>query len=85
LERGFWGEAVRRRALAASGTTSYYVFMSFAEIIEEVPKLSAHERRELFLQVLSLEPENEDLAVCDHIAAEGFAILEAMEAELKPL
>ncbi len=28
------------------------------------------------LQVLSLEPEVDELAVCDHVAMEGFALLE---------
>jgi hypothetical protein len=56
--------------------------MSFAQILEELPKLSAPERREIFLQVLSLEPEVDDLAVCDHVAMEGFALLEEMETNL---
>ena len=56
--------------------------MSFAQILEELPKLSAPERREIFLQVLSLEPEVDDLAVCDHVAMRGFALLEEMETNL---
>lgn len=55
--------------------------MSFAEILEEIPKLSNSERREICLQVLSLEAESNDLAICDHVASEGFALLEEMEAE----
>lgn len=59
--------------------------MSFAQILEEIPKLSAPERREIFLQVLSLEPEVDDLAACDHVAMEGFALLEEMElADRRP-
>ena len=58
--------------------------MSFSEILEEIPKLSATERREIFLQVLSLEPEEEDLAVCDHSASEGFAMLDLLEAKQIP-
>ena len=54
--------------------------MSFAQILEELPKLTAAERREIFLQVLSLEPETDDLAICDHVAMEGFAMLEEMES-----
>jgi hypothetical protein len=54
--------------------------MSFAQILEELPKLTAPERREIFLQVLSLEREIDDLAVCDHVAMEGFAMLEEMES-----
>ena len=59
--------------------------MSFAQILEKLPKLSAPERREIFLQVLSLEPEVDDLAVCDHVAMEGFALHEENEsADSKP-
>ena len=54
--------------------------MSFIEILDEIFKLSLGEPRELFLQVLSLEPEEEDLSICDHIASEGFSILDEMEA-----
>ena len=54
--------------------------MSFSEILEEIPKLSLAERREISLQVLSLEPEDEDLAICDHTASEGFAMLDLLEA-----
>lgn len=54
--------------------------MSFAQILEEIPRLTAPERREIFLQVLSLEPEADDLAVCDHVAMEGFGLLDEMEA-----
>ncbi len=53
--------------------------MSFAEILEHVPRLTHTERRELFLQVMSLEPESEDIALCDHVAREGFALLDQME------
>jgi hypothetical protein len=55
--------------------------MSFSEILEEIPKLSLIERREIFLQVLSLEPEEEDLAICDHTASAGFAMLDLMESK----
>ena len=54
--------------------------MSFAQILEVLPKLTAPERREIFLQVLSLEPETDDLAICDHVAMEGFAMLVKMES-----
>jgi len=54
--------------------------MSFAQIIEEIPKLTHMERRELFLQVMSLEPAADDIEVCDHVAREGFALLDEMEA-----
>jgi hypothetical protein len=54
--------------------------MSFIEILDEIPKLSLGERRELFLQVLSLEPEEGELSICNHVASESFAILYEMEA-----
>ena len=55
--------------------------MSFAEILEEIPKLTRTERREISLQVLSLEPEFEELSLCDQTASEGFAMLDLMESE----
>jgi riboflavin synthase alpha subunit len=55
--------------------------MSFTEIIEQLPKLSDKERRELCRRVIDLESEQEDMMLCDHIAREGFAMLDRMEAE----
>jgi len=52
--------------------------MSLSEIIEELPSLSHQERRELCRRVLELEPESEDIALCDHVAREGFAMLDRM-------
>jgi hypothetical protein len=54
--------------------------MSLDQIIEVLPKLSHRERRELSLRLLELEGDD-DLAVCDYLAAEGFARLDKMEAE----
>jgi hypothetical protein len=54
--------------------------MSFAEILEEIPKLSSAERREICFKVMSFETEINDLAICDHVASEGFALLEEMES-----
>jgi hypothetical protein len=51
------------------------------EILEELPRLSHEERRELTRQLIALEPEPEDLAMCDAAARSGFAMLEEMEAE----
>ena len=55
--------------------------MSLSEIIEELPSLSHQERRELCRRVLELEAGSEDIALCDHVAREGFAVLDRMEAE----
>lgn len=66
--------------LHSSGQEFRFECMSFAQIIEEIPKLTHLERRELFLQVLSLEPDADDIAVCDHVAREGFSLLDEMEA-----
>jgi hypothetical protein len=55
--------------------------MSMTEILEELPRLSPTERRELSRQLIALEPEAEDLASCDATARAGFAMLEEMEAE----
>jgi hypothetical protein len=55
--------------------------MSLSEIIDELPRLSHQERRELCRRVIDLESEHDDMVLCDHIAREGFAMLERMEAE----
>jgi len=58
--------------------------MSFTQIIEEIPSLTRSQRREVALRLFemeSTEAEAGDLAICEHSAAIGFAMLEAMEAE----
>jgi hypothetical protein len=55
--------------------------MSLSEIIDEFPRLSHQERRELCRRVIDLESEHEDMMLCDHIAREGFAMLDRMEVE----
>ena len=54
--------------------------MSFSEILEELPKLTHQERRELGARLLSFETDD-DLALCDHVAAEGFTVLDQLELE----
>ena len=55
--------------------------MSLSEIIDELPRLSHQERRELCRRVIDLESAREDMMLCDHIAREGFAMLDRMEVE----
>lgn len=58
--------------------------MSFTQIIEEIPLLTRAQRREVALRLLEMEAteaEAEDIALCEHSAAMGFALLDAMEAE----
>ena len=55
--------------------------MSWTQIIEELPKLTHKQRRELCQRILALEAEQEDLAFCDESARQGFALLDAIEAE----
>ena len=55
--------------------------MTSREIMEELPRLSHHERREIVKQILSIEEEAELLADCDRRADERFLMLDAMEAE----
>jgi hypothetical protein len=55
--------------------------MSMTEILEELPRLSPMERRELSRQLIALEAEHDDLALCDASARVGFALLDEMEAE----
>ena len=51
------------------------------EIIEELPKLSHSQRRELCQRIIALEAEQEDLDACNQSAADAFAQLDEMEAE----
>ncbi len=55
--------------------------MSMVEILEELPRLSASERRALSRKLIELEPEHEDNEICDAMAREGFAMLDQMETE----
>ena len=55
--------------------------MSMAEIIEELPKLSHQQRRELCQRIIAMEAQAEDLAACDQSALQGFVLLDQMEAE----
>jgi len=54
--------------------------MSFNEILDELPNLTHQERRELGARLLSFEPDD-DFALCDQVAAEGFAMLDRLELE----
>jgi len=58
--------------------------MSFAQVLEELPALTRPERRELSLRLFEIETteaEADDIAVCEHSASMGFAMLDALEAE----
>ena len=58
--------------------------MSLPQILAELPILTRQERQELAMRLLeidSTEAEREDMAVCEHSAALGFAMLDALEAE----
>jgi hypothetical protein len=54
--------------------------MSFNEILEELANLTHQQRRELGFRLLSFETDD-DLALCDHVAAEGFEMLDQLELE----
>ena len=55
--------------------------MSKAEILQEIPKLSHEERREIMRLIFQMEQEAEVLADCDRLALERFKMLDALEAE----
>ncbi len=55
--------------------------MSLSEIIEELPRLSLRERRALVRTLIDLEPGQEDLKTCDHLADEAIQMLDRMEEE----
>jgi hypothetical protein len=57
--------------------------MSFAEVIQELPRLTRQQRRELALKLLEFDAsgeESDDMAVCELSAAMGFAMLDELEA-----
>lgn len=60
------------------------IFWVDGERSEEIASLTRTQRLEVVLwlsEMKSTEAETEDIVVCEHSAAMGFALLEAMEAE----
>jgi len=58
--------------------------MSFAEVLAEIPALTRQQRRELFLRLIEMDTsvaELEDMAVCEHSAGIGFALMDSMETD----
>jgi hypothetical protein len=58
--------------------------MSIAKIIDELPKLTHHERRELCRKIVEIESHGADIDLCGDAAREGFAMLDQMEAQDAP-
>ena len=54
--------------------------MSLSEILDRLPHLTHEERRLLCRRALAID-EAEEVATLEHTAAEGFALLDRMEAE----
>lgn len=54
--------------------------MSVIEIIQELPRLSPQERREVRHRLVEIEEVNEDVRACDAAALEGALMLDEMEA-----
>jgi hypothetical protein len=55
--------------------------MSIAQILDELPRLTLAERRELSTRIQELEPEHEALDLCDALALESVQILDRMEED----
>ena len=55
--------------------------MSITEIIDELPKLTHHQRRELCQRIIQLEAEAKDINLCDEAARRGFAMLDEMATD----
>lgn len=56
--------------------------MSLTEMLDELPRLTPEERRLLCRRIIAIEAEQvEEIAAVEHAAAEGFALLDRMEAE----
>jgi len=55
--------------------------MSVAQIIQELPKLTALDLFAVRRKLMELADENEEVALCDAMALEGAQLLDQMEAE----
>jgi hypothetical protein len=56
--------------------------MSFAQVLEELPTLTRPQQRELSLRLFEIQSSDaDDIAVCEHSAVMGFALVDTMEAE----
>ncbi len=55
--------------------------MSVAQMVLELPKLQPAERRLIRRQLVELAESEDDIALCDASAAEGAAMLDALEEE----
>jgi hypothetical protein len=55
--------------------------MSKAEILKELPRLSANERREIALAAWSLDADAAIMQDCDQRANEHFLMLDRMESQ----
>jgi hypothetical protein len=53
--------------------------VSATEIINELPKLTEAELKSVRQRLLEMAAQNEDIALCDHAAQEGAAMLDRME------
>jgi hypothetical protein len=54
--------------------------MSISEIIEELPRLSHSQRRELCQRIIDMEKERAEIEVCDRLAVEAFSDLDRIES-----
>ena len=79
--RVLWGILMKlNRGLQRTVSCGNEQGMSMAEIIDELPKLTHHQRRELCQKIIELEAHGDDIALADDAARQGFAMLDEMEA-----
>jgi hypothetical protein len=55
--------------------------VSKVEILDALPRLSHHDRRELITVLLELEEDANTLAECDRLALERFQRLDTLESD----
>ena len=55
--------------------------MSAADIMAELPRMSASERREIARRLVELEADADALRTADETADQGFQILDQMEGD----
>jgi hypothetical protein len=57
------------------------LFVSGAEIIKELPNLSAADRRSIREVLLEIDNQNPDVALCNQAAVDGAMMFDRMEDE----
>ncbi len=74
-----WDHDATKGGLKDLHSTDYIGFMSAAEIINELPKLSEPERRAIRQVLLEIANRDEDIAICNQTPLDGALMLDRLE------